>query len=71
MLDLDEDGQLTTEELRTGIAKTLKSDISDEDILELVKVLDQDKDGKVSVVELLKYVETMKEKKELEFLETK
>ncbi len=66
VLDLDEDGQLSAEELRTGILKTLKADISDEDIQELVKILDQDKDGKVSVVELLRYAETMKEKKDLE-----
>lgn len=44
VLDVDEDGSMSVEELKQGIIKTFK--ISEEDIDELIEVLDTDKDGK-------------------------
>jgi Ca2+-binding EF-hand superfamily protein len=47
ILDIDEDGSISVQELREGVLKTFKqSEISEEDINELINVLDEDKDGK-------------------------
>lgn len=70
VLDLDEDGELSVEELKGAISKILKRASSDAEAEEIVKLLDHDQDGKISVVELLKYIDERRDKVEVEALES-
>jgi Ca2+-binding EF-hand superfamily protein len=56
-------------ELKSAIKKILKRTISEDEAQEIVQLIDRDNDGKVSVRELFQYVETKKEKEEVEALE--
>ena len=51
------------------MVKILKRASTDREAQEIVDFLDRDKDGKVSVIELLKYIEDRKNKVEVEDLE--
>ena len=46
LLDLDEDGELSAEELKEAIVKILKRSCSQEEIDEFIQILDKDRDGK-------------------------
>ena len=69
LLDKDNDGELSTEELKEAIIKILKKDFADKDVDEMVQKLDRDKDGRISVQELLAFVEEKRAKREVEALE--
>eukprot|EP00596_Hydrurales_sp_CCMP1899_P008467 CAMPEP_0119039262 /NCGR_PEP_ID=MMETSP1177-20130426/8657_1 /TAXON_ID=2985 /ORGANISM="Ochromonas sp, Strain CCMP1899" /LENGTH=643 /DNA_ID=CAMNT_0007002923 /DNA_START=641 /DNA_END=2572 /DNA_ORIENTATION=+ len=69
LLDQDKDGELTVTELKSAIKKILKRTINEDEAQQIVQLIDKDNDGKVSVRELFQYVETKKEKAEVEALE--
>lgn len=69
ILDQDGDGQMSSEELKDAITKILKRVSTEQEAEEIVQFLDKDKDGKVSVIELLQYAESRKHKSEVENLE--
>jgi len=64
LLDLDDDGELSKDELKSAVTKILKRSSSPEEIDEFFQALDADKDGKVSVVELLRYAEEKRKHEE-------
>lgn len=64
VLDRDGDGQLSAEELKQAIVKLLKRNYSLEEAEALVNNLDNDKDGKISLSELLLYIQERKERLE-------
>lgn len=66
LLDKDDDGELSTEELKEAMSKLLKRAGTEVSPEEIVKMIDQDQDGKISVAELLKFVESKKENQEVE-----
>ena len=68
ILDADGDGELSSDELKAAI-KILRRVHTEAEAEEIIKVLDPDRDGRVSVVELLQYVESRKKKLEVEVLE--
>ncbi|RYH02083.1 EF-hand domain-containing protein [archaeon] len=68
VLDKDGDGHLTAHELREAIVQLLRREFSLQEADQLVDMLDDDKDGKVSLSELLHYIEKRKESLELEAL---
>lgn len=68
-LDADGDGELSNEELKGAIKTLLKRSPSEKEAEEIVKVLDKDADGKVSVAELVRYAEEKRAKFEVEDLE--
>mmetsp|Transcript_28808 Transcript_28808/g.39604 ORF Transcript_28808/g.39604 Transcript_28808/m.39604 type:complete len:335 (-) Transcript_28808:45-1049(-) len=68
LLDKDGDGELSSEELRAAIVSTLKRTTSPQDAEELIQMLDSDHDGKVSLVELLQYIESRRDSHEVEKL---
>lgn len=45
LLDSDNDGKLSTEEIQEAVVKILKRPSSVEEAEELVRILDQDRDG--------------------------
>jgi LETM1 and EF-hand domain-containing protein 1 len=69
LLDIDNDGELSSEELKVAILKSLKRTPTEKEVEEIVKLLDSDQDGKVKVLELMQYVESRRDKKEVEVLE--
>ncbi len=57
-LDKDGSGYLTREELRTwlkSLAKDINMDLTENDIDQLIRKLDENKDGKVSIDEFEKF----------------
>ena len=46
LLDRDNDGELSAEELKQAVVRTLKRETSVQDAEELIKILDRNKDGK-------------------------
>jgi hypothetical protein len=68
-LDADGDGELSNEELKGAIKTLLKRSPSEKEAEEIVKVLDKNADGKVSVAELVRYAEEKRAKFEVEDLE--
>jgi len=56
-LDTDGDGELSSDELKGAIQSILKRAPTDQEAERIVKILDADNDGKVSVAELVKYAE--------------
>ncbi len=69
LLDIDNDGELSSEELKVAILKSLKRTPTEKEVEEILKLLDSDQDGKVKVLELMQYVESRRDKKEVEVLE--
>ena len=69
LLDIDNDGELSSEELKAAILKSLKRTPTEKEVEEILKLLDSDQDGKVKVLELMQYVESRRDKKEVEVLE--
>lgn len=65
LLDRDGDGRLTAEELRDAIVLLLRRNFSLQEAEGLVSLLDSDQDGKISLPELLAYIEKQKEALEL------
>jgi Ca2+-binding EF-hand superfamily protein len=59
-------GELSSEELKDALSKILKSAKSEKEAEDIVKMLDKDADGKISVIELLQYVEMRKNALEVE-----
>ena len=62
-------GELSSDELKGAIVKILKRSSTDAEAQEIVNMLDHDHDGKVSVVDLLKYIEDRTDRIEVEALE--
>lgn len=65
LLDQDCDGELTAAELKQA-AKTLLSDLDDAAADELVQRIDTDRDGRVSVIEILRYAEKRRQSQEMD-----
>lgn len=62
-------GELTADELKKAIVKILKRTPTDEEAEEIVNILDKDRDGRVSVIELLQFVEEKRQQSEVAALE--
>jgi hypothetical protein len=60
LLDLDRDGSLTVEELQETMISTLKRELQDKEAAAIVKEIDTDGDGRISVDELLAWIEKTK-----------
>ncbi len=69
MLDLDGDGEISKEELKSAILGIFKKAPTDKEAEMMLEILDKDHDGKVSVAELLEYVAERRRKKDVEVLE--
>jgi LETM1 and EF-hand domain-containing protein 1 len=69
LLDIDNDGELSSGELKEAFTKILKRLPNEEEIIEMIDTIDLDKDGKVSVLELLQYVEERRKIDEFQNLE--
>ena len=70
VLDKDGDGQLTAHELREAIIQLMRREFSLQEADQLVDILDDDKDGKVSLVDFLLYIEQQRENMEIESLKS-
>lgn len=71
-LDKDRDGVLDSDELHEAVMKIFKKkNLSPHEAQELIKILDQDKDGKVTVQELRTYVAERKIQQEQEEFEVR
>lgn len=68
-LDIDGDGELSNDELKDAMQTLLKRAPTDKEAAEMVKELDKDNDGKVSVAELINYAKEKQVKFEVEDLE--
>ncbi|KAJ1433178.1 LETM1-like protein-domain-containing protein [Ochromonadaceae sp. CCMP2298] len=72
LLDKDGDGEITAEEIKEVVIKVMKNGANTQDNAEKIfNLLDSNKDGKVSVVELLNYIQKKRERMEIEALEVK
>ena len=72
VLDRDGDGQISYDEVKDVIGTVMKRGAStDESVEQLFSLLDSNKDGKVSVAELLHYIHKKKETMEAEVLEVR
>ena len=69
LLDKDNDGELSIDEIKSVISKHLKRNLTDAETDDIVKILDTDMDGKITVLELLQYIESRRVKIEVEVLE--
>lgn len=70
VLDKDGDGQISFEEIKDVIGSVMKKGASTEESVEqLFGLLDSNKDGKVSVAELLHYIHKKRETMEAEAAE--
>lgn len=70
VLDRDGDGQISYDEVKDVIGTVMKRGTStDESVEQLFSLLDSNKDGKVSVAELLHYIHKKKETMEAEVLD--
>lgn len=69
LLDLDNDGELSADELKEAFTKILKRLPNEDEIKDMIDSIDLDKDGKVTVLELLQYVESRKKIDEFQKLE--
>jgi len=69
LLDKDNDGELSIDEIKSVISKHLKRSLTDTETTDIVKILDTDMDGKITVLELLQYIESRRVKIEVEVLE--
>lgn len=70
VLDKDGDGELSSQELKDAITNILRS-VSEAEAEEIVRGLDSNADGKISVLELLQYVESRKNNSEIEMFEVR
>ena len=68
-MDLDGDGELSSEELKEAMVTRLKRTTTDKEAEELIRLIDRDGDGRVSLVELLQYLQTKRDGQEVEVLE--
>lgn len=69
LLDHNNDGFVSREELRSALVRLLQKHLTTPEITQLVSILDTDQDGKISIAEMLAYVERQKESMELRGLE--
>lgn len=69
MLDLDGDGELSKEELKEAMHNLFKRTPTDAETEMMLNFLDKNKDGKVSISELLEYIDERRRKHEVEVLE--
>lgn len=69
MLDLDGDGELSKEEMKEAMHNLFKRIPTDAETEMLLNFLDKNKDGKVSIPELLEYINERRRKHEVEVLE--
>lgn len=70
VLDKDGDGEISFDEVKAVVGTVMKKGASTEESVEqLFGLLDSNKDGKVSVAELLHYIHKKKESMEAEVLE--
>jgi len=71
LLDKDGDGNITQDEIKDVIANVMKKGdpTTQQNVIELFNLMDSNKDGKVSVVELLAYIQTKREKMEVAAIE--
>lgn len=69
MLDLDGDGELSKEEMKEAMHNLFKRIPTDAETEMLLNFLDKNKDGKVSIPELLEYINERRRKYEVEVLE--
>ena len=67
-MDLDGDGELSSEELKEAMVTRLKRTTTDKEAEELIRLIDRDGDGRVSLVELLQYLQTKRDGQEVEVL---
>ena len=61
LLDLDRDGSMSVEELKSTMKTVLKRNLPDTESETIIKAMDKDGDGKISVEELLMWIEETKE----------
>ena len=64
-----DNGELSIDEIKSVISKHLKRNLTDAETDDIVKILDTDMDGKITVLELLQYIESRRVKIEVEVLE--
>ena len=69
LLDKDNDGELSIDEIKSAISTHLKRNLTDQETNDIVKILDTDMDGKITVLELLQYIESRRTKIEVEVLQ--
>lgn len=65
MLDLDGDGEITNEEIKMAMMMLFKKDESNMDFETFISELDSNKDGKISIAELLQFIESKKAEQEI------
>lgn len=65
LLDLDNDGELFSEEIRDALSKISNRPNIQDEAEAFIKILDTDGDGKVSLVELLQYARKLRENMEV------
>lgn len=65
MLDLDGDGEITNEEIKMAMMTLFKKNESNMDFETFISELDTNKDGKISIAELLKFIESKKAEQEI------
>lgn len=61
LLDQDGDGKLSAEEIRETVTSILNRPISIKEAESFIEVLDTDKDGQVTLVDILKYIKLKRE----------